>query len=156
MRSVGASVSETFEAQPESVGRARAAVAQFAADAGATRREIDDIRLATSEAVTNSVLHAYRGRPGAIQLTAAVVSDELWVLVADHGCGMQPRDNGPGLGLGLGLISQISEDLAIVPRSSGGTEVRMRFPLERVERMARPRSPSRGVRNHSASARSRR
>ncbi|MFZ0040315.1 MAG: ATP-binding protein [Solirubrobacteraceae bacterium] len=151
MRSVGSNLSETYEAEPESVGRARAAIAKFAADAGATRGQIDDIRLATSEAVTNSVLHAYRGCTGSIQLTAAIVSDELWVLIADDGCGMQPRSDGPGLGLGLGLISQVSDDLAIAPRSSGGTELRMRFPLEHSERSRRTCATPRGARDHQSS-----
>jgi hypothetical protein len=36
------------------------------------------------------------------------------------------------LGLGLGLIARVSDDFAIVSRSSGGTEVRIRFNLERA------------------------
>ncbi len=89
------------------------------------------MRLAVSEAVTNAVLHAYRGGPGAIQVTAALAEEaELWILVADDGGGMQPNAERPGLGLGLGLISQVCDDMAIVPRSGGGVEVRIRFTLD--------------------------
>src|ERR1700684_3185523 len=133
MQSGARSLSETSSAQPESVARARAAVARFAAEAGASRRQIDDIRLATSEAVNNSVVHAYRDQPGPVYLTAAIVADELWVLIADDGFGLQPRSDRPGLGLGLGLIAQVSDDLAIVPRAGGGTELRMRFMVARSE-----------------------
>jgi anti-sigma regulatory factor (Ser/Thr protein kinase) len=136
MQSVDHSLSETYPAEPPSVVKARAALSQFAAAAGATRRQINDVRLATSEAVTNSVLHAYRGQPGSIYVTAAAACGELWILVADDGCGLEPRSDRPGLGLGLGLISQVSDDLEIAPRASGGTELRMSFRLVGANRPA--------------------
>jgi anti-sigma regulatory factor (Ser/Thr protein kinase) len=129
MRSVAQSWFETFPAVAETVPRARHALAGFAARAGSSGEQIDAVRLTSSEAVTNAVLHAYRGEPGAIQVTAAVVAQELWVLIADEGCGMQPRGDQPGLGLGLGLIAKLTDDFEIVARSGGGTEVRMRFDL---------------------------
>ena len=54
------------------------------------------------------------------------------MLIADDGCGLEPRDRPPGLGLGLGLIAQLSDHLAIAPRANGGTEVRMRFSPGRL------------------------
>ena len=129
MRSVAQSWFETFPAVADSVPRARHALAGFAARAGASGEQIDAVRLTSSEALTNAVLHAYRGEPGAIQVTAAVVAQELWVLIADEGCGMEPGAERPGLGLGLGLIAKLTDDFEIVARSGGGTEVRMRFDL---------------------------
>jgi anti-sigma regulatory factor (Ser/Thr protein kinase) len=79
--------------------------------------------------MTNSVLHAYRGSPGLIYVNAAVASGELWILISDDGCGLEPRADRPGLGLGLGLISQVTDDFAVVSRATGGTEVRIRFNL---------------------------
>jgi anti-sigma regulatory factor (Ser/Thr protein kinase) len=143
MQSVGPSLSQTYAAEPLSVGKARAAISEFAEAAGATRRQIDDVRLATSEAVTNSVLHAYRGQPGSIYLTAVAACEELWILIADDGCGLEPRSDRPGLGLGLGLIAQVSDDLAIGPRASGGTELRMSFRLVGAKRRAGHRSHGR-------------
>ena len=82
---------------------------------------------------------------------------ELWLLVADDGDGLQPETDRPGLGLGLGLISQVCDEMAIVARSSGGTEVRIRFdlvPPESIDGRARQqrtagtddgRAPSRPV-----------
>lgn len=129
---------ESFEATADSVTEARTRLAAFAADAGATTAQIDAVRLAASEAMTNAVLHAYRGEPGAIHVDAGVRSAELWILIADDGCGLEPRADRPGLGLGLGLISQVSDDFAIVSRASGGTEVRIRFNLANLA----PRSPA--------------
>src|SRR4029077_19728249 len=92
----------TLPAEPASVTRARQAVTEFAVAALADQRQVDSVRLSVSEAVTNAVVHAYRGRPGNVYLTAAVVGDGLWVLVADDGHGLEPRADRPGIGLGLG------------------------------------------------------
>jgi anti-sigma regulatory factor (Ser/Thr protein kinase) len=129
MRGIARNISESFPARPESVGRARHVLADFAAAVGASQRQIQDIRLVSSEALTNAVLHAYRGDEGSVHVTAALVSNDLWVLIADDGCGMEPQAERPGLGLGLGLIAQLSDHLTIAPRSGGGTELRMRFTL---------------------------
>jgi anti-sigma regulatory factor (Ser/Thr protein kinase) len=123
------SVSESYAAVPAAVGRARRAVAALARAAGATPEQFDEIRLATSEAMSNVILHAYRDRPGEVHVTAAVAGGELWVLVADDGAGLHPGAATGGLGLGLILIAQACDELTIVKRSNGGTELRMRFPI---------------------------
>lgn len=130
-------LSATYPAEPLSVPRGRRELTDFAAAAGAGPRQLEAIRLASSEALTNAIVHAYRDEPGLVHVTAAVTSGELWILIADDGSGMQPRADRPGLGLGLALIAQMSDELAVVSRAHGGTEVRMRFDL--VE--ARPRNP---------------
>lgn len=131
MHTTAHNLTETFDATPDSVAAARAHLAGFAASAGASTDQVDSMRLATSEAMTNCVMHAYGPEPGAIRLNATVVSGELWIVISDDGHGLAPRADGRGLGmgLGLGLISQVSDDFAIVSRASGGTEVRIGFTL---------------------------
>jgi serine/threonine-protein kinase RsbW len=137
MQSLLRNLNETYEASPRSVADGRATLADFAARAGATPTQVDAVRLAASEAMTNSVLHAYCSGPGLIYVNAAVASGELWILISDDGCGLKPRADRPGLGLGLGLISEVSDDFAIVSRATGGTEVRIRFNLMTAEEPAR-------------------
>ena len=122
-------LSETYPAVAASIQRARRSVAQFATRSGIRGAGLDAIRLAVSEAVTNAVLHAYPARAGAFHLTAAVAGEELWVLVADDGCGYKTPSRQPGLGWGLTIIAQQSEKYVITERAAGGTEVRMRFPI---------------------------
>ena len=124
------SLSESYPAVAHAVPRARRALSAFAASAGVTGERLERVCLAASEAVSNAVLHAYAGRPGEIHITAAVVSGELWILIADDGCGLRaaPRDSG-GLGLGLRWMATFSDGLTLVRRSSGGLEVHLRFKL---------------------------
>jgi serine/threonine-protein kinase RsbW len=153
MRSFAKSLTETYPAEAGSVAQARHRLSGFAAEAGADERQIEAVRLASSEALTNAVLHAYRGEGGRIHITAAIVEDALWVLIADDGCGLEPAPNRPGLGLGLGLIAQLSDHLAIAPRATGGTEVRMRFSL--VGSQPAVTAENRGHARHGCRARSR-
>ena len=126
-------LSQSYGAVAGTVPLARRAVTEFALSAGATREELDAIRLAVSEAVTNAVVHAYPDGPGRVYVSAAMASGELWVLIADDGSGLQTGTHSTGLGVGLALISEISDGFAVVRRSGGGTEVRMRFVLADVE-----------------------
>jgi anti-sigma regulatory factor (Ser/Thr protein kinase) len=148
MRAIDETMNESYAAVATSIPAARRAIGEFAADAGAAPEQIDAICLAASEAMTNAVVHAYRGGSGTVHVTAAMVSDELWVLVADDGCGMQVRSDSPGLGLGLGLISQECDDFTILAKGSGGTEVRMRFDLVGVT----PRGDRHGLGSEASAA----
>jgi serine/threonine-protein kinase RsbW len=122
-------LSETYPAVPASIRRARRSVAQFATRCGIGGEALDAIRLAVSEAVTNVVLHAYPDGTGVFHLTAAVAGEELWLLVADDGCGYKTPSRQPGLGWGLTIIAKQSQQYVITERATGGTEVRMRFPI---------------------------
>ena len=119
----------SYPAVPDSVPRARSAVVNLASEAGATGEEIDAIRLATSEALTNAVVHAYVGAPGEVHVCAAVEAGELEVIVADDGRGPAPRVGHRGMGLGLALIAEAANAFAILKRPGGGTEVQMRFAV---------------------------
>ena len=126
-----ASWNECYPAIADSVPRARKALGAFATTAaGVTGDQLEGIRLAVSEAVSNAVLHAYDDSRGEIHVTAAVVPGELWILIADDGFGLRAeRTENRGLGLGLGWMAQFSDGLTLLTRSSGGLEVRLRFDL---------------------------
>ncbi len=140
------SLSQSYPAVAGSVPRARNDVVAFAVRSGATHRQLEAIRLAVSEAVSNAVLHAYDGGRdgdggdggGRIHVTAQIAARELWILISDEGRGFQAPAHNPGLGWGLPLIAHVSDRLEIAERAEGGTEVRMRFPLERGAKRPTP------------------
>ena len=122
-------VNETLRAHSPAIPLARRVLTGYAEAAGFTGPLLDAIRTAVSEAVTNVVRHAYPDEPGEVELVAGVVRNELWVIVADRGCGFQTPARDPGLGYGLALMADASEDFVISERAGGGTEVRLFFPL---------------------------
>jgi serine/threonine-protein kinase RsbW len=122
-------------ATAESVGEARRAVAAYCAERGTERALTDRVLLSVSEAVTNALVHAYRHvdepERQRIELEARGDSAALVVVVRDFGCGMRPRLDSPGLGLGLPLIAASTSSLQIDASPGGGrTEISMEFELE--------------------------
>ncbi|HEX6988096.1 MAG TPA: ATP-binding protein, partial [Bacillota bacterium] len=66
----------------------RYAVAAVAAQLSFTIPEIEEIKVAVSEAVTNAVVHAYPDEPGVVHVRAEVDGEQLTVVVSDHGVGI--------------------------------------------------------------------
>ena len=122
---------QSWPARPEHVGSARRAASVAALRAGAEAPVQDAVRLAVSEAVSNVIVHGYRQSPEAGDFTVSVEwdLDLLWVTVRDHGCGMRPRMDSPGAGLGLPLIANVTDSFSVTALEEGGTEVCMTFPL---------------------------
>ena len=145
--SAPSNASEIFPAVPTSVPEARGFAARFAADHGASPERVEAIRLAVSEAFTNAVIHGYRGAAGEVCVTLGLADGDLWVFVSDHGCGPQTPASSPGLGWGLALIADSSDEFVVAEGSGGGTEVQMRFTIdpERNERQ-HPRPTGRRAR----------
>jgi anti-sigma regulatory factor (Ser/Thr protein kinase) len=107
-------------------------VVEFAHAHGAREPCLSDIRLAVSEAVTNAVVHAFRGRTNGTVIASVTVRDAEWVevRVTDDGSGMAPRNDSPGLGLGLPLIRYLTDQFEHRrPPGRFGTELWMRFRL---------------------------
>jgi serine/threonine-protein kinase RsbW len=124
-----AHLNESHLATPEAVGPLRHRVGDYASAAGIQGEQLDGVRLAVSEAVTNVVLHAYRDEPGQVHVTARMVDDELWVLIADDGVGLSAPTLRPGLGWGLAFITEASDEFTLAERAGGGAEARMVFRL---------------------------
>jgi anti-sigma regulatory factor (Ser/Thr protein kinase) len=125
---IGRALDLDLPAVAESCPQARGAVRAALAGTGV---DVADVDLAVSEAVTNVVLHAYRDQdpsdgPGRLRITLDLEAGAALVTVVDDGLGMTPRDDTPGLGLGLSVIATVCDDLDVVQRADG-TTVQMRF-----------------------------
>ena len=78
-----------FEALPENEGFARVAVAAFLTPLNPTLEEIEDVKTAVSEAVTNAVIHGYKEQGGTIEISCVLEKDLLKMEITDQGCGIE-------------------------------------------------------------------
>ena len=120
---------------------ARAVVSSFLIQADPTVEELSDIRTAVSEAVTNAVVHAYRGTTGNIELTVKLLRGrEIYIKIRDKGCGIpdieqamtplfttDPEEERSGLG--FSVMQSFMDKLSVKSSKGKGTTVIMRKRL---------------------------
>ena len=78
-----------FPSRSANEGFARAAAACFAAQLDPTLEEVNDVKTAVSEAVTNAIVHAYPDKIGPITMTAAIYEGGIVrITITDRGVGI--------------------------------------------------------------------
>jgi anti-sigma regulatory factor (Ser/Thr protein kinase) len=124
-------------AAPAAVPSARGAVTRLCEHLGIEGELTERIRLATTEACSNCVRHAYReGDAGStLALEARVEHDTFVLVVRDYGQGITAgRPSRPGsLRLGLRMIEELADSSSISSRPGRGTRVAMRFAMASAE-----------------------
>lgn len=124
----------TLESRSVNEGFARTAVSAFAAQLDPTVEEINDLKTAVSEAVTNCIVHAYREQVGRIYITASIYENGLVrVKIRDRGCGipdvhkaMEPLYTtlgGERSGLGFTVMESFSDNVRVRSEPGKGTTV---------------------------------
>mgnify|MGYP004670637195 FL=1 len=78
-----------MDAVSENEAFARVCIAAFCARLDPTLEEINDIKTAVSEAVTNSIIHGYRKQGGVIHMQADIDDNILTICISDDGCGIE-------------------------------------------------------------------
>jgi serine/threonine-protein kinase RsbW/stage II sporulation protein AB (anti-sigma F factor) len=131
MDAFGVHTARRFLARSDAIANARRTAVTYAREHAVPAEKLDSIALAVSEATTNVVMHAYRDRadPGTFTLGLELDGGSLLIDVRDDGLGMIPRDDSPGLGLGLRIIAIVTDAYAFVPTDAGGAWLSMRFDL---------------------------
>lgn len=81
-----------FEAKNVNESFARGVVAMFAAELKPTLSEINDLKTAVSEAVTNSIVHGYNGNGGKVVLETKISGNKIDIWVTDFGVGIEDID----------------------------------------------------------------
>lgn len=117
-------------ARAENVAVVRHAIGGLGEALDVDEQVISDVKLAVTEACTNTVVHAYPQDEGPLEVAAYVGDERLLIVVRDEGLGIVPRTDSPGLGLGLPLIATLAETLELGTDDDKRTEVRMTFRLD--------------------------
>jgi serine/threonine-protein kinase RsbW len=118
-------------ATAEQLGQLRHALADWATRHGLPAQTVEDMVLATYEAMANAVMHAYHGHVrGTLDLYAHAdrVRGTVTVSVADYGCWRPPPPNHNSRRRGLSLIHGLAEHAGI-RRNRSGTTVTMTYRM---------------------------
>lgn len=129
-----------FPSRSSNEGFARSAVACFAAQMDPTLNELEDIKTAVSEAVTNAIVHAYPDSIGKVVLKLRICpGNVLELTVKDHGRGIpdvdkarQPMYTTGGeerSGMGFTIMESFMDQLTVRSVPGKGTSVVMRKRL---------------------------
>jgi serine/threonine-protein kinase RsbW len=128
------SVYLTIPAKPEYIALSRLALMGLARVRPLGEDLLADLKLALTEACSNSVRHAYGDGEGHVEISFELRGDRLIVEVADDGAGFPPgdaarapeRDELTEGGLGIEIIRSIADELEIGGRTNGRGS-RLRF-----------------------------
>jgi serine/threonine-protein kinase RsbW len=83
--------------RPENVALVRTVLVGVAEAIALDAEQLDDIRTAVTEACNNTVLHAYEGGEGPLEVDVRLPAEgHVAVVVRDAGIGIEPRDEAPG------------------------------------------------------------
>ena len=122
----------TIPAKPEYITLCRLALTGISRFRDFSEETLSDLKLAITEACSNSVRHAYAEGDGAVEIRYELHDDRLVIEVADDGEGFDPGtasgadDDLAEGGLGIAIIRSVADELEIGTRSDGRGS-RLRF-----------------------------
>ena len=125
-----------FRAIRENESFARMCVAGFCAIANPTIEEIGDIKTAISEAVTNSIVHAYPTVAGDVEIYVKITTNDIYITVTDFGIGIdnieqakQPfftsKPDMERSGMGFTVMEGFMDSLIVESQDGKGVKVTM-------------------------------
>lgn len=125
-----------FASRSENEALARVIVSAFIARLDPTLEELDDVRTAVSEAVTNAIIHGYGHEEGSVYLGCELDEHTLTIVIEDKGVGiddlnqaMQPlytsKPEEERSGMGFTMMQTFMDQLTVTSTPGEGTKVVM-------------------------------
>ncbi|MFW6380986.1 MAG: anti-sigma F factor [Bacillota bacterium] len=134
----------TITSNSKNVALARLTVATFASELDYTLGELEEIKVAVSEAVTNSIIHGYPRTEGDIDIKMIIDEQQLTVIITDYGVGipdvqavLEPSfsTKNEHMGLGFSFIDSFMDDFDVESDLNTGTVVTMSKVPERLKKV---------------------
>lgn len=130
------SMKTEFLSLSENESFARCVISAFISQLNPTLEEIEDIKTAVSEAVTNIVVHAYGDNVGMIYITCDLSDDTATITIKDTGCGIEDinlartplytaSEDSERSGLGFTVMEAFTDTLDVKSEKGTGTTVTM-------------------------------
>ena len=126
-----------FASKTSNEAFARITVAAFASQLDITIDELSDIKTAVSEAVTNSIIHAYDDENGIVKIACRIFANTIEIEITDTGKGisdinmaMKPlytsKPNSERSGMGFTIMESFMDDIKVESSLGFGTRVIMK------------------------------
>lgn len=123
-------------------GFARCVVASFVSQLDPTIDELSDIKTAVSEAVTNSIIHAYPNVEGIIRIVGRISDNEIEIDISDNGVGIEnvekakeplytTKGNLERSGMGFAIMENFMDDLNVESIVGLGTKISMKKKIKK-------------------------
>lgn len=136
MEKITNSMHLTFDAKSVNEAFARMTVMAFMADMNPTLDEMEDVKTAVSEAVTNAIIHGYNDESKQVEMFCTREGQKLTVLVKDKGVGIsnveearQPfyttKPEQERSGMGFAFMEAFMDGIEIDSKVGAGTSVTM-------------------------------
>lgn len=126
----------SFNSESVNESLARSIISCFVLRLNPSVSEITDIKTAVSEAVTNAIVHAYKGESGKITMRANIIGNEVHIKISDKGVGIEdvrlaiepfyttsPEEERSGMG--FTIIKSFMDGFKVVSKKGKGTSVYM-------------------------------
>ena len=132
----------SMDAISENEALGRICIATFLTRLHPTLEELEDVKTAVSEAVTNAVIHGYSDEIGIIYIEARIEGEELIISVRDEGKGildvekaMEPMyttdTTGERSGMGFSFMEAFMDEVEVESKVGCGTCVTMKKQIGR-------------------------
>ena len=131
-----------FKSKSVNEAFARITVAAFVSQLDPTVEEIADIKTAVSEAVTNSIVHAYKDIEGIVKVIAKLENEKVIIEVIDYGLGIEnveearkplftSKQGEDRSGMGFTIMESFMDDVKVESVLGLGTKVTMEKEIKK-------------------------
>ncbi len=131
-----------FKSKSVNEAFARITVAAFVSQLDPTVEEIADIKTAVSEAVTNSIVHAYKDIEGIVKVIAKLENEKVIIEVIDSGLGIEnvedarkplftSKQGEERSGMGFTIMESFMDDVKVESVLGLGTKVTMEKEIKK-------------------------
>lgn len=124
-----------FLSKGENVALARIAIASLVSQVELTITELEEIKVATSEAVSNAIIHGYENKPNeVVKITGTLYDDTIVIEIADEGVGIADIEQAlkpayssdpERMGLGFVFMKSFMDDVNVESHIDAGTKVKL-------------------------------
>lgn len=132
-----------FDSISSNESLARVMAAAFLTKLDPTLEEVDDVKTAVSEAVTNAIIHGYENGEGTVSMECLIHNNEFTVIVSDKGVGIEDiekakaplyttREEEERSGMGFSFMEIFMDSLLVESEPFKGTKVTMKKKIGRL------------------------